>query len=190
MTLQFQRDLESIALASPLLAPIIDAWDTLALPDGWIAAGVIAQTVWNHRFGLPLMHGIADVDLIYFDPHDLTETGEAKHAARIRSRLAGLPVQIDIKNEARVHIWYEKKFGHQIAPYSSSIDAIGSFPTTATAIGLKRERGRVLINAPFGLNDLMSGIVRPNKRQISEAVYTAKVERWTAIWPNLQIIPW
>ncbi|AYM59454.1 hypothetical protein QOV31_003375 [Agrobacterium fabrum] len=81
MTLQFQRELESIALASLLLAPIIDAWDTLALPDSWIAAGIIAQTVWNHRFGLPLMHVIIDVDSIYFDPHDLTETGEAKHAA-------------------------------------------------------------------------------------------------------------
>ncbi|CVI64251.1 MULTISPECIES: nucleotidyltransferase family protein [Agrobacterium] len=190
MTLSFQGELESIVLASPLLAPIIDAWNTLALPDSWIAAGAIAQTIWNHKFGLPPAHGVADVDIIYFDPHDLTETGEAEHATRIRSILTDLPVRIDVKNEARVHIWYENKFGHRIVPYSSSTDAIESFPTTATAIGLRPERGRLQINAPFGLNDLMTGIVRPNKRQISQEIYKAKVERWIAIWSDLSVIAW
>ena len=46
------------------------------------------------------------------------------------------------------------------------------------------------VYAPFGLNDLFAMIVRPNKVQITEAIYQAKVARWTACWPRLEVIPW
>jgi len=187
---QVYSELKSTVLASPILASIIDRWDAIALPDCWIAAGAVAQTVWNRKFGLPPAHGILDVDIIYFDPTDLTESAEAGHAERVSSEFVGIPVRFDVKNEARVHLWYAEKFGNQIAPYSSATDAIESFPTTATAIGLKPSGGGLLLNAPFGSQDLMNGTVRANKRQITSEIYNAKVERWTAIWPGLTVIPW
>jgi hypothetical protein len=98
-------------------------------------------------------------------------------------------VRIDVKNEARVHTWYEAKLGYPIAPYKSITDAIESFPTTATAIAIKPTPSGVAINAPFGIDDLMSGIIRPNKRQITREIYSAKVERWTTIWPGLVVSP-
>jgi hypothetical protein len=67
-----------------VLAPLLDGWDRLALPDCWIAAAAIAQTIWNRKYRLSPTHGISDVDLIYFDEHDLTEHAEYQHAARIR----------------------------------------------------------------------------------------------------------
>lgn len=110
-------DLQTIILKSPLLAPILDRWDRIALPDGWLAAGAIAQTVWNHAFDLPPTHGISDIDIVYFDGHDLSQEAEATHAKRIEGLFADLPVRIDVKNEARVHLWYEDKFGTPIRPY-------------------------------------------------------------------------
>jgi uncharacterized protein len=44
--------------------------------------------------------------------------------------------------------------------------------------------------APFGLDDLFGLIVRPNKRQITEAIYQAKLIRWRSIWPRLDYLPW
>jgi hypothetical protein len=44
--------------------------------------------------------------------------------------------------------------------------------------------------APFGLDDLFGLVVRPNKRQITRAIYKAKVDRWRSIWPWLTFLPW
>lgn len=78
MNEQFLR-LQQVVLDSPLLPVLLDNWDKVALPDSWLVAGAIAQTVWNHEagfplahgisdqtFGLPLTHGINDIDIVYF----------------------------------------------------------------------------------------------------------------------------
>ena len=77
--------------------------------------------------------GLKDVDLIYFDEQDLSFEAEASHERRLRDLFQNLPIELDVKNEARVHLWYEDRFGYAIKPYSSSADAIATFPTTATS---------------------------------------------------------
>ena len=181
--------LQTIILASPLLRPILDDWEKVALADGWLAGGSIAQTVWNSVFGFPPLHGISDVDIAYFDPADLSEAAEAQHTARIHDALA-LPVRIDVKNEARVHLWYAAKYGYAIPPYTSATNAIATFPTTATAVGIQPGAERLTLHAPYGLTDLLGAIVRPNKTQITRDIYEAKTARWKATWPDLAVIGW
>ena len=98
--------------------------------------------------------------------------------------------KLDVKNEARVHLWYEEKFGYPIPPYQSTAAAIATFPTTATAIGVRRYGAQFECCAPFGLDDLFDLIVRPNKVQITPAIYDAKVARWRAEWPQLTFLTW
>jgi hypothetical protein len=95
-----------------------------------------------------------------------------------------------VKNQARVHLWYRRKFGYGIAPYRSVEDAIATFPTTATAVGLRKVGIGYELCAPFGLTDLLGLVVRPNMRQITREIYEAKVERWRRIWPQLTFVPW
>ena len=115
---------------------------------------------------------------------------EAEHEQRLRHLFNRLPAKLDVKNEARVHLWYEDRFGYPIAPYRSAADAIATFPTTATAIGIKPREGELEICAPFGLDDLFGLVVRPNKRQITQSIYETKVERWRPVWPQLRYLPW
>jgi hypothetical protein len=173
-----------------VLGPIIARWREIALPDCWLAAGALAQTVWNDAFGLPPTHGLADVDLVYFDAGDLSQETEQVQAERIRALFPDLGVWIDAKNEARVHIWYAAKFVQEIAPYVSTEDAISTFPTTSTAVGLRPSAGGFDLVAPYGLADLLGLVVRANKKQITQAVYDAKVARWRRLWPGLRVIPW
>jgi hypothetical protein len=182
--------LQAILARSPLLAPILLSWDRVALPDGWLAAGAVAQTVWNHRFALPPIHGIDDIDIVYFDADDLSKETEETHAARLRHMFAALPVRLDVKNQARVHLWYAAKFGYAIAPYASIADAIATFPTTATAVGLRPRGAGLELCAPYGIADLLGAVVRPNRKQITPAIYAAKVARWIALWPRLTVMPW
>ncbi len=101
------RQLQGIVLKSPMLSALLHNWDKVALPDSWLAAGAIAQTLWNHTFGFPPTHGINDIDIVHFDASDLSDDAEAEHAVRVRRAFSDLPVWIDVKNEARVHLWYE-----------------------------------------------------------------------------------
>ena len=182
--------LRSIISESPLLSPILHDWEKIALPDCWLVAGAIAQTVWNRSFGLPATHGIADIDIVYFDAADLSESAEAEHTSRIRAVFPRLPAGIDVKNEARVHLWYEAKLACSIEPYTSAADAITTFPTSATAVGLRPRPEKWESCAPYGTSDLLGLIVRPNKKQITREIYKAKVNRWIAVWPELTVIDW
>ena len=127
----------------------------IGLPDCWLVSNCPAQTVWNEAFGLPATHGISDVDLVYFDADDLSQEAEASHAERIRALFADLGLWVDVKNEARVHLWYAEKFGVALAPYVSTEDAITTFPTTATALGVPPGAAGLRVFSPYGLSDLL-----------------------------------
>jgi hypothetical protein len=185
-----EAELQAVLSRSPIVATIVDRWPEIGLPDCWLVAGCLAQTVWNDAFGLPATHGISDIDLVYFDGDDLSQETEASHAARIRALLADLGLWVDVKNEARVHLWYAEKFGNALTPYVSTEDAITTFPTTATAVGVQPRADGLHVFSPYGLSDLLGLIVRPNKKQITQPIYDAKVKKWLGRWPGLRVVPW
>jgi uncharacterized protein len=182
--------LESQLRKNSWLWEMLRRFDVVGLPDGWIVAGCIAQRVWNSACGRPAGSGIKDVDLVYFDPTELSLDAEADHERRLALSFNDLPVKLDVKNQARVHLWYERAFGYPISPYRSTADAIASFPTTATAVGVRWADNKLECSAPFGLDDLFALRVRPNKRQITPAIYAAKVKRWHSVWPQLTFRAW
>jgi len=174
----------------PLLSVVLQRFDAVALPDAWLVAGAVAQSVWNASSGRAADYGLKDLDIVYFDGADLSGETEAAREARLRTLFADLPVKLDVKNEARVHLWYKDVFGNSIEPYRSTEDAIATFPTTATSIGVRPDGETLRFCAPFGLDDLLGGIVRPNKRQITRAVYEKKTARWRTLWPELTYVSW
>jgi uncharacterized protein len=185
-----ETQLRAVLSCSPIVATVVGRWSEVGLPDCWLVAGCVAQTVWNDAFGRPAGHGISDIDLVYFDGADLSAEAEARHAERIRTLFADLGLWVDVKNEARVHLWYAEKFGKALAPYVSTEDAITTFPTTATAVGVQPHANELRVFSPYGLSDLLGLIVRPNKKQITRPIYDAKVKKWLARWPELRVVPW
>ena len=185
-----ERELFDIVMRSPLLRPVLDRWEEISLPDCWLAAGAVAQTVWNSKLGKPHDYGLRDIDLVYFDDTNLTREGEDAEAERLRGLFPDMPVNLDVKNEARVHLWYAERFGKTIAPYQSCKDAIKTFPTTATAFGVRCADGQFQVFAPYGLSDVLGLRIVANKKQITEEVYLAKTSRWRELWPELEIVDW
>jgi hypothetical protein len=185
------KELREIIYHSEHLWGILSRNREINLPNWYLGAGCITQTVWNWLSGRDaLMAHIKDVDIVYFDPSDLSEQTERDREMAIRKAFHDIPLEFDVKNQARVHLWYEKKFGYPIQPYRSVEAAINTWPTTATAIAARIDDRGYKICAPFGLNDLLGMIVRPNKTQITKEIYEAKVSRWIKHWPDLTIIPW
>jgi len=182
--------LEAILARNPITATILERGPALGLPDWYLGAGAVAHTVWNYLHGFELTAGIKDYDLVYFDPTDLSAGGEEDRAREVASRFEALGTKIDVTNEARVHLWYEHRFGSAIPPYRSTEHAISTWPTTASSVGSRYEDDTFVVCAPFGLHDLFSMVVRPNKSLIDETVYASKVQRWSQHWPRLIVVPW
>ncbi len=161
------------------------------MPHWYLGAGCIAQTVWNARHGFDLDSHILDYDLVYFDPCDTSYEAEDAYVRRARELFPDLRSPVEVRNQARVHLWHEEHFGYRIQPYRSVEHAINSWPTTATSVGIRlKNEWQFTVYAPYGLNDLLGMIVRPNKTQITREIYLRKVERWTKIWDKLTVVPW
>lgn len=173
-----------------LVWEILRRSSALGISNWACGAGFIQQGVFNLFHGRPVLEGIKDVDWVYFDASDLSEEAEKAVVEKIRAAMSDIPLPFDVKNQARVHLWYERKFGYSIAPYKSLEDAIATWPTTSTAIALSNAPENAAIIAPFGFADLMEMKIRPNKRQITEEIYLAKVNRWKANWPRIQVVNW
>ncbi len=160
------------------------------MPNWYIGAGCIAQSVWNHFHGFKLSSHISDIDFVYYDDSDLSFEKENDAIELVHKTFTAIPIPVDVKNQARVHLWYKDRFGYDIKPYNSAEHAIRSWPTTATSIGLRIQNKEPEIFAPYGLDDLLNLVVRPNKVQITEEIYLSKVRKWLKKWPNLKIINW
>ncbi len=190
MTVHAPKRLVDAMAASEAVSEVLGSWDDIALPDCWLVAGAVVQSYWNAVHELPPLHGINDIDLVYFDPSDLSESSESREAHRISELFDHLNISFDVKNEARVHLWYERKFGYPIEPYTSSESAIDTFPTTVGSIGIRPAGKGIEAYAAFGFEDLLNMVVRPNKRQVTRNIYTAKTARWADLWPLLTIVDW
>ena len=85
------------ALRNPANAIIAGELHDLALPDAWLVAGCLAQTVWNVATGRAVEFGINDYDVFYYDP-DTSWAAEDAVIRDLRHRLAVLDVTIEARN--------------------------------------------------------------------------------------------
>jgi uncharacterized protein len=161
-------------------------------PPGWyLTAGCLYQTVWNVVGGQPPEAGILDYDLAYFDDSDLSWNAEDAVIQAGQKIFADLPAPVQIRNQARVHLWYEQKFGLPCPPHESAEAAIDTFEATTACLGVRLEPGgRWRIYAPHGLSDVFNLVVRPNPVLAPRHVYQAKTARWLRQWPALTVLPW
>lgn len=74
----------SILKSNQELMAILDYVEKLKLPNFYIAAGSIFQTVWNYYDDKPLNYGIKDIDVIYFDKSDLSVDKDIEYYEKIK----------------------------------------------------------------------------------------------------------
>jgi hypothetical protein len=130
-------------------------------------------------------------DLFYWDNSDLSYEAEDEVIQRGIKIFADLPVPVEIRNQARVHLWYEAHFGTSYPPLQSSCEAIDRFASKTHAVGVSLgSNGKMKIYAPFGLNDLFSFRITPNRAMDNQQTHELKGARATSVWPEVIVEPW
>lgn len=183
--------LREIVRASPLLMPVLTRARAMGLSDWCLVSGAIYNTVWNVLTGRPPNTGIKDVDLFYWDDSDLSYEAEDVVIQRGAHIFADLPVPVEIRNQARVHLWYEAHFGRTCEPLRSSAESVGRFASKTHAVSVRLEADDSLsLHAPFGLDDLFSFRITPNRATDNRRTHETKGARAVSIWPEVTVEPW
>jgi hypothetical protein len=177
------------ALRNPINEIIADELFRLALPDAWIVSGCLVQTVWNVQTKRAVDYGINDYDVFYFD-RDTSWQAEDAVIRELRRQLTRLDANVEVRNQARVHLWYPGKHGLPYPALDSSTQGIDRFLTKNTQVGIRRTRDGHDAYAPNGFGDIAGMIVRPNSGpNFSAANYDAKAKRWKLLWPEITVLP-
>ncbi len=188
---QLLAGLRALLTRNATLVEVLARAAVLALPDWYLVAGCLYQTVWNVVTGEPPESGILDYDLAYYDSSDLSWQAEDAIIQEGCRLFGDLPAPVQIRNQARVHKWYEQKFGVACPPHDSAEAAIDTFEATTACLGLRLEPGaHWRIYAPHGLGDVFNLVARPNPALAPRHVYQAKTTRWRQQWPSLTVLPW
>lgn len=170
---------------------LLEGLREMDLPDHLLVAGAIYNEVWNHLTGRPVLTGVNDIDVFYFDATDIGWDAEDRVISAVATRFAALPVPVQVRNQARVHLWFEAKFGSPFSPLASSAEMLGRYASRTHAVGARLARdGAMDIVAPFGLDDLFSFRMVPNPVLDNRRAHASKAKRAKAVWPELTVVPW
>ncbi|WP_269583934.1 nucleotidyltransferase family protein [Roseibium sp. Sym1] len=183
--------LAQILASVPHVMTILHTLRDLALPDAWLVSGGIYQTVWNILTERPLFHGIKDFDIIYFDGTDLSYDAEDAVITRVDTALPDFAGLLEVRNQARVHLWYEQRFGRPYRPLDCAMDSLTTYAARTHAVAARLDDGgRLVVHAPFGLANLFAMRLVPNYLQPNQETYAEKGARMTALWPELELVAW
>ncbi|MGH8386381.1 MAG: nucleotidyltransferase family protein [Pseudomonas sp.] len=180
-----EEHLISIAMTNSLNAEITRRLPALGLSQCMLTAGCLFQAVWNHQSQRPPEAGVKDYDVFYFD-EDLSWEAENEVIQTAQRLFQDLEANVEIKNQARVHLWYNQRFGGTYPQLQSAKDGIDRYLVAGTCIGLDIATGEVY--APNGLADTESGLLRINPRNPRPDLFEQKARSYQARLPWLRII--
>ena len=188
MTVPLERRLKDIIIETPSLMQVLRTAREINLPDWMIFSGAIYQRVLNTLTNRDLDYGVRDYDLGYFDP-DTSYEAEDAIIRRVADRFEQpLRDMVEVRNQARVHLWFEAKFGETYAPLTCTAEAPSRFTTTAFAVGARLEANdSISIIAPFGLDDLFALTLRPNPNRVTGG-FKRTAQSALLRWPELKVV--
>lgn len=174
----------NIAMANPINTEIVKRLPSLGLSQCMLTAGCIFQAVWNLRSGQPAAWGVNDYDVFYYDK-DLSWEAENEVIDAAERLFDDLGVKVELRNQARVHVWFRKRFGYDYPPLYSAKQGVDRFLISATCVGLDIETGEIY--APYGVAELEQGILRINPDYSHPEMFLKKAMSYQTRWPWLKI---
>jgi hypothetical protein len=169
--------------ANPANRAILARWEKLGLPQAWLVAGCLFQTIWNLKSGQPPAHNIKDYDIFYFDQGDLSSASQAHAQSHATSLFSDLGINVEVANQARVHLWYPGHFGQPYSPLASATEGIDRFLIKETCVGVRPGQ----CYAPHGLSGIYAGTLTANPLMPHADLFAHKVASYRQRWHWLSV---
>lgn len=183
------QELTSILRSNLWFMRVLEAVRQCNPPDWLVGAGIIRNIVWDYLHGFREPTPIADIDVIFFDPNNLSPKRDQEIQDHLTTCLSNVPWEAT--NQAAVHLWYEDVFGFPVPPFLSSEEAVGTWPETATSVAVRLlANDELYVVAPCGLTDLFEMTLRRNPRRVTRELFRQRLQakQITHKWPRVQVI--
>lgn len=158
----------------------------------FIAGSTIFKIIFNKRFHMPEIYGIEDIDIIYFDKKETSYEREDEIIKTVKGNVTNDIANIlDIKNQARIHLWFKQKYGKEIEPYHDIEDVFGRMSTSLQKSALEISKNDTILRIydDHFISDVKSMVIRRNnKSQYNESGFLEKAKKWMDLYPDLKII--
>jgi hypothetical protein len=182
---QSAEDICQFITGDPWRRAVLETVQSLAMPDWAVGAGFIRNAVWDALHDRAVATPLADVDVLYFNPADLSPERDEALEAKLYALMPDVPWSV--KNQARMHLRNHDQ------PYRDTLDAQRHWLETPTAVAIRLVgTAETELLAPYGIADLVAMIVRPTPSGHARAdQYTGRIhaKRFTERWP-LSRVEW
>ena len=166
--------LEKLLFADPLRMEILELVEQVLPGEGWVGGGFVRNLVWDN-LGDRNFH-LNDIDVIFLG-------GEHTEAS----------VEDELRIRAPQHKWSVKdqmlmasRHGH--TPYRSIEEALSYWVEKCTAVAVRLNNGHILIEAPYGLNELFAGVISPSSDKLLPLMRDRiENKRWLLHYPFLVV---
>lgn len=170
---------------NPVNRALLELLPALALPQCMLVAGCLFQSLWNQRAQRPPVWGIKDYDIAYFDD-DLSWEAEDRVINQVRAACSHLGVNVEVRNQARVHLWYQARFGAPYPALGAVTEGIDRYLISSTCLGVDVYSGALY--STHGLHDLQHDVLRPNPLNLQPEMFPRKAESYRQRWPWLKVV--
>ena len=185
-----RKDIVQIIEEDEWMMDILRSAESLNLPDWWIGAGFVRGKVWDILHEYKKRTPVPDIDIIYFDKKDFSKIEASKYTTKAEEEYQKIlkhkmpAVKWSVTNQARMHLFHKDK------PYRNSEEALSNRVETATCIGVKINKNKIILCAPWGIKDLTSLILRPSpafRNNLKTFYQRVGYKEWIKKWPKLTI---
>ncbi|MGI9462974.1 MAG: nucleotidyltransferase family protein, partial [Aestuariivirgaceae bacterium] len=139
--------------------------------------------VWDQLHGFAQPSPLNDIDVLYFDPTDLSIEQDVRIEEALLAKNPDWPWSVH--NQARMHVRNNDE------PYRSTADAISYWLETATGVAVTLDGSNELtVIAPFGLSDLIGMQSRPTVAGRARPEWYRQrmsAKNWPGTWPKVQV---
>lgn len=175
--------LEQIIRQSNFHMRCLETVRTLALPDWAIGAGFVRNAAWDQMHGYSEPTPLTDVDVLYFDPTDISRSNENELEGQLTHLLPSIPWEV--RNQARMHEFKGEP------PFLSTEDALKHWLETPTCVAVRLNGDDTMeFLAPFGVDDLIKMFGRPTpagRKYYQQYQERMRSKNWPSTWPKVMV---
>jgi len=178
-----EADIARLVSNDSWMMKVLQAAETLNLPDWWIGAGFLRNKVWDSLEG-NAFEATKDVDLVYFNADDTAPETDWAYDETLKRNFPF--AEWEVRNQARMH------YVNGFEAYTSTKDGISHWVETATCVAVKLEKGQLRFLFCYGLDDLCGLVARPTSHFVGTKLidlFYQRVEqkKWQQKWPHLKV---
>jgi hypothetical protein len=166
-------NLEKMLLENNLVKDTLKLLNKLDINDCIIGGGLLRNSIWNKILDKGESYGINDIDIVYF----------CKSERDKYKKFDGLEVhgfQLQFRNQAFMHEWYDWYKVFKCEPLESLEDAVQSWSEVCTCVAIGPYTNN-RISLPYGGYDLENFIVRQNVNspafRLGEKIYKERLNK-------------